>query len=233
MKPINCQVQAITALTENVYEVLLKPQQVVDYSAGQYLQVVLSPEDKRPFSIASCPGDDLIELQIGAFSENAWSMQVIDHLKNNQQVSIEIPGGTAQLRIDSKRPIILVAGGTGFSYIKSILAELVKRDCKQPILVYWGLRDPSACYQLAQTKAMVDKLVDGKLTMVVENPDPQWQGRIGRVHEVLLADILSLDPYDIYLAGGFEMVCFLRNEFIKQGALKAHMYADAFAFMKE
>lgn len=231
MNTISCQVHSITPLTEHVYQVLLKPDKKIEFAAGQYLNFVMSEDDKRPFSIASSPNCDLIELQIGAFGEDSWAMQVIDRIKDNNTVSIEMPGGQAHLRSDSPRPIILLAGGTGFSYIKSILLDLVHRKVQQPVFVYWGLREPSACYQLEQTQALVDQLKCGQFVPVVELADKQWQGRVGKVHEPLLKDVLSLEPYDIYMAGRFDMVGFLRNEFIEHGGIKEHMYADAFAFI--
>ncbi len=231
MNTISCQVHTITPLTDTVFQVLLKPEQNVEFAAGQYLNFVMSEDDKRPFSIASSPNCELIELQIGAFAADSWAMQVIEHIKANDTVTIEMPGGNAQLRVDSSRPIILLAGGTGFSYIKSILIDLVNRNAKQPVFVYWGLREPSACYHLEQTQALVDKLSQGKFIPVVETADDTWQGRVGRVHEPLLHDLMGLESYDIYMAGRFDMVGFLRNEFIEKGALTEHMYADAFAFI--
>ena len=169
MKATSCKVQSIKPLTEHVYQVLLKPEQAVSFEAGQYLNFVMSEEDKRPFSIASAPKDDLIELQIGAFGADSWAMQVIDHIKENEQVTVEVAAGTAQLKTTSKRPIILLAGGTGFSYIKSILADLVERKFDQPVLVYWGLRDSSACYHLAETQALVNSLAHGQFTPCCRN----------------------------------------------------------------
>ena len=91
--------------------------------AGQYLNFVINDEDKRPFSIVISPNNDLIELQIGAFVADSYPMQVIDKIKqcfsDNHNVTVEIALGNAQLRTESERPLLL-AGGTGFSYIKSI-----------------------------------------------------------------------------------------------------------------
>ncbi|TLU64714.1 NAD(P)H-flavin reductase [Thalassotalea litorea] len=232
MNTISCNVQSITPLTAHVYQILLKPEKACDFKAGQYLSFVMSEDDKRPFSIASSPGDELIELQIGAFAADGWAMQVIDHIKANETVTVEMPAGNAHLREDSHRPVILLAGGTGFSYIKSILGQLVKSQTQRPVWVYWGLRDESACYQLAETKALVKQLPRAKFFPIVENATAHWQGRTGKVHEPLMEDIFSLEPYDIYLAGRFDMVGFLRDEFIRKGALPEHMYADAFAFIK-
>ena len=44
-------------------------------------------------------------------------------------------------------------------------------------------------------------------------------------------DVNNLVDYDIYLAGRFEMVAVVRGDFVEQGALIEHMYADAFAFI--
>ena len=235
MNVIDCQVQSLTPLTQYVYKVMLKPNQTVDFLPGQYLNFVMSDEDKRPFSIANAPGEALIELQIGAFGADSYPMQVIERIKiavaANETVSIEMPLGNAQLRTDSERPLLLLAGGTGFSYIKSMYEYLAKQKSDRTVLVYWGLREPSACYELAETQAIIERLPHASFIPVVENPDSDWQGKTGLVHQVVMHDIVSLEPYDIYLAGRFDMVGILRNDFIEHGALVEHMYADAFAFI--
>lgn len=231
MKMMTCQVVSLTPLTAHVYKALLKPSEAIDFSAGQYLNFVMSEEDKRPFSIASAPGAEHIELQIGAFGSDSYPMQVIEHIKANAEVTIEMPFGSAQLREDSQRPLLLIAGGTGFSYIKSMFEHLVAQSSQREVVVYWGLRDPSACYELDETAEMIGQLANGKFIPVIETPDDAWQGRVGMVHKVVMGDVDNLVDYDIYLAGRFEMVAAVREDFVAHGALVEHMYADAFAFI--
>jgi|TARA_R110002060_G_scaffold48372_4_gene59311 aquacobalamin reductase/NAD(P)H-flavin reductase len=231
MKVITCQVASLTPLTEHVYKALLKPNMPVDFSAGQYLNFVMSDEDKRPFSIASAPGAELIELQIGAFGSDSYPMQVIEHIKANTEVTVEMPFGNAQLRESSERPLLLIAGGTGFSYVKSMFEHLALKNSQREVIVYWGLRDTSACYELEQTAAMINKLANGKFIPVIEAPSADWKGRSGMVHKAVMDDVNNLVDYDIYLAGRFEMVAVVRGDFVEQGALIEHMYADAFAFI--
>ena len=235
MNTISCQIESLTSLTSHVYKVLLKPNEKVDFIPGQYLNFVMSEEDKRPFSIASSPNSEVIELQIGAFVADSYPMQVIDRLKacltNNDTVTIEIPLGHAQLRLESERPLLLLAGGTGFSYIKSMFEYLVEQKSTRPVIVYWGLREPSACYELDETTAKLAKLAHASFIPVVEHPNDTWQGKTGLVHQAVLNDIVSLEPYDIYLAGRFDMIGLIRTDFIAQGAIREHMYADAFAFI--
>lgn len=235
MKTISCQIVSLTSLTAHVFKVLLKPDEKIGFIAGQYLNFVMSDEDKRPFSIASSPNSDLIELQIGAFIADSYPMQVIEHIKSAQaedkSVTIEMASGNAQLRTESERPLLLLAGGTGFSYIKSMFEYLAEQKSQRHIMVYWGLRELAAAYELEETAAIIAKLPHANFIPVIENASEKWQGKTGLVHQAVMHDIVSLEPYDIYLAGRFEMVGAIRSDFIEHGALQEHMFADAFAFI--
>lgn len=241
MNTVNCQIVSLTSLTPHVFKALLKPGVKVDFTPGQYLNFIMSDDDKRPFSIASSPNSDLIELQIGAFASDSYPMQVIERIKSAQadkkSVTIEIPLGSAQLRTESVRPLLLLAGGTGFSYIKSMFEYLAEQNSKRHIMVYWGLRELTAAYELEETAAIIAKLPHANFIPVIENvpknvnENKVWQGKTGLVHQAVMHDIVSLEPYDIYLAGRFEMVGAIRSDFVEHGALLEHMYADAFAFI--
>jgi aquacobalamin reductase/NAD(P)H-flavin reductase len=108
---------------------------------------------------------------------------------------------------------------------------LVQQQSQRKVIVYWGLRDQSACYELNKTQNTIDNLVNGSFHAVVETPNDEWQGRKGIVHEVVMKDIKHLAQYDIYLAGRFDMVGAVRRDFIAQGADINQMYADAFAYI--
>jgi aquacobalamin reductase/NAD(P)H-flavin reductase len=235
MKTVSCQIESLTNLTSHVYKILLKPSEKVDFIAGQYLNFIMSDEDKRPFSIASSPNSELVELQIGAFAADSYPMQVIERIKasyeNGEAISIEIPLGTAQLRTESDRPLLLLAGGTGFSYIKSMFEFLAEQKSQRQVTVYWGLREQSAVYELEKTAQTIAQLANANFIPVVENADENWQGKTGLVHQAAMSDITSLAGYDIYLAGRFEMVGAIRTDFVDHGAELEHMYADAFAYI--
>lgn len=231
MNEIKCQIASIEALTPYVYKVLLKPEQTVSFIAGQYLNFVLNADDKRPFSIASSPNNELIELQIGAFSADSYPMQVIEHIKNNKEVMVELPLGNAELRTESTKPLLLIAGGTGFSYIKSMFEYLSQQKSSRKVVVYWGLREASACYELAESAEIISRLEQGEFYPVVEAPHDSWNGKVGMVHQVVMNDIKNLEDFDIYLAGRFDMVGIIRDDFIARGVSKDSMFADAFAYI--
>lgn len=237
MQILKAEVVAISPLTEFVHKVILKPQQPVSFEAGQYMQLVLDEKDKRAFSIASRPSlCDEIELHIGASGADSYAMQSLEHLrqahKNNTFVDIEAGLGVSQLRLQCDRPIILLAGGTGFSYVKSMADHLAEINCDRPVLFYWGVKDESALYAHKEMQTWADSHEHFEFIPVVENPSANWQGHTGFVHKAVMQDIVSLEPYDIYMAGRFDMIGVVRDDFLAHGAIRENMYADAFAFIK-
>ena len=218
---IIADVVSIEAVTDYVHIVKLKPTEPAHFLAGQYLQVVLGAEDKRIFSIASSPNADLIELHIGAGPDDAYPRGALDHMASNKSVTLEIGLGHAHLQSASERPIILMAGGTGFSYVKSIADYLAETKPNHTVLLYWGARDQTSLYASEYLTEWADKHRHFQYIPVIENATDNWQGHTGYVHHAVMSDIISLEPYDIYLAGPFKMAVITREDFInKNGALK-------------
>lgn len=231
-------VVSIEPLTAGVSKVLLAPQEPVGYQAGQYLQVFLSDSDKRPFSIASAPDADLIELQIGGNVTDAFASQALAHLREHHDagkaVLVQVGLGDAFLRQDSSRPVILLAGGTGFSYVYSIAQQLRAAQPERSVQLFWGLRDESGLYY--QDLLAGWQSDSFHVVTVLQDPKQAWAGPTGLVHEAVLAHVnttgASLADFDIYIAGPFPMVGAVRDAFLAAGAVRAHMYADAFAWLK-
>lgn len=237
MQLVKANVASIAPLTEFVYKVELVPSEAVTFEAGQYLQLVLGEKDKRAFSIASRPSQqNLLELHIGASEENAYAMQALEHLKqhhaNGTQADLEVGLGNSQLRTESQLPIVLLAGGTGFSYVKSMADHLAEVNSDRTVLFYWGVRDESALYAKAEMEAWAQSKANFNFIPVVEHASESWKGHTGFVHKAVMQDIVSLEPYEIYMAGRFDMIGPVRDDFIAHGAIRENMYADAFAFIK-
>lgn len=230
MSRIRCQIEQLTPMSDTVFKAVLTPEQPLDFKPGQYLTVVMSEEDKRPFSIASSPLDGKIELHIGASVAESFAMQVVDRLRQESHIEIEAPFGEAYLRHDSGRPRILIAGGTGFSYIHSLLDTLLRQGDSQTTFLYWGARDPDAMY----LKALADQWASQfpHLTFIPVFDDAVPGHRQGTVIDAVCEDFVSLHDYDVYIAGRFEMAGAARERFRQQGVLDAHLYGDAYAFMK-
>jgi len=231
MPQITCNVASIEKLNAFLYRVFLAPTSSAPFKAGQYVSVVMGEGDKRHFSIANIPSNDLIELHIGATEDNKYAMQVVEKMQSGEPIEVEIANGDAYLRESSTRPIILMAGGTGFSYVKSLLEQIVESDLQNPVYLYWGVKEYSHFYFEEQAKSWSIEHQNIHFHPVVELPEIHWQGKHGYVHQAVLDEFNDLSEFDIYIVGRFEMAKVAHEDFIKKGALIDHIYGDAFAFI--
>lgn len=233
MPTLNCKVVSVESITDTVYRVRLQPEGEFSFRAGQYLMVVMGEKDKRPFSIASTPSEkQYIELHIGASELNLYAMAVMDRILKENEILIDMPHGNAWLREDSERPLLLIAGGTGYSYVCSILLDALERNPKREISLYWGGRELSHLYDFEMLEALSLKYPQLNIVPVVEHPEDGWRGRSGTVISAVMQDYTSLAEHDIYIAGRFEMAKIARERFCaERNADEAHLYGDAFAFL--
>lgn len=236
MKTIRCKIEQISPFNDAVFQVTLKPETAFDFKAGQYLCIVMGEKDKRPFSIASAPDAKHIELHIGAAVSESYPMQVVEKLKqclqDNTEIEIEVPGGEAHFRSDSQRPRLLIAGGTGFSYIKSIVEQQIALGQTIETQLYWGCRTQEAMYYEKIARQWHDAHPWLHFIPVIEEANQDWQGKEANLLEQIKTDFTSLIGFDIYIAGRFDMVGAAREVFRSMGVDEAHLYGDAFAFIK-
>ncbi|MGQ8366979.1 NAD(P)H-flavin reductase [Glaciecola sp. 1036] len=231
MKFTHAEVLEVATLTAFVKKVVLKPTTAVSFKAGQYLQVVMGEKDKRPFSIASAPDDsNNIELHIGATPENAYAYDVLTKAIETKTLDIEVGLGDAYLR-ENTHPLIIVAGGTGYSYAKSILYHVISAQPERPVTLYWGAKQLADLYEFEALEALSKLNPHFIFVPVVETPEQDWAGKTGLVHEAVLDDIDDLSSHEVYTAGRFEMAATIRDTFIPKGLDKERLFGDAYAFI--
>ncbi|KPD03687.1 NAD(P)H-flavin reductase [Moellerella wisconsensis ATCC 35017] len=230
---LSCKVTSVESITETVYRVILLPAGPFDFKAGQYLMVVMDERDKRPFSMASTPSNkETIELHIGASEINLYAMAVMDRILDQRCIDIDIPHGKAWFRENSRNPMILIAGGTGFSYTHSILLAALIEDPAREITFYWGGRELAHLYDLGELQALSEQHPNLKIIPVVEQPEEHWRGRTGTVLSAVLDDFGDLANHEIYIAGRFEMAKVARERFCNErNADKEKLFGDAYEFI--
>lgn len=235
---IECKVKLIEPLASNTFRILLHPETPIAFKAGQYLMVVMGEKDKRPFSIASspCRNNGELELHIGAAEHNAYAIEVVEAMNqafaDGTCIEIDAPHGDAWLQEDVQHPLLLIAGGTGFSYVRSILDHCISQQLSQAIYLYWGAKDSSQLYALDELKLIAEQNSNVHFVPVIENNEEHWQGKVGNVLQAIEQDFDSLADFDIYIAGRFEMAGAARDQFTdRKQANRERMYADAYAFI--
>lgn len=202
------------------------------FLAGQYLQVILPDGRRRPYSMANPPHEnDGLQLHVRREPGGAFSDGLLPALQPGDLLAVELPHGDFWLREDSQRPLVLVAGGTGFAPIKSILDHIVRKRIARPVTLYWGGRVPADLYAPQQVDKWKAALPGLRYEAVVSRPpgDGSWSGRTGRLPEAVLADFADLSGHEVYACGAPAMVAALREACIAQRGLPDdRFFSDAF-----
>lgn len=229
---LSCQAGITRQLAEYVWEVSIDLPKAVEFQAGQYLQVVMGERDKRPFSIASEPAEHhQWLLHVGATPDNDYAGEVLEAIKQSGQLTIEAPAGDAGLQLPVQRPIVLIAGGTGFSYTYSILQKLLSDGLSEPVYLFWGARQRQDLYLHDALEQLANDHPLFHYKPVLEEAPTGWDYLVGLVHHAAMAELPNLTECDIYMAGRFEMVRVIRDDFTAKGVPMAQLHADALAFI--
>ena len=228
-----CRVQQVDHLAHDVVRLWLKlpEDQRLQFRAGQYLDFVLADGSKRAFSIANAPEDDaLIELHIRHVDGGKFTDWVFGQMKDKTILRIEAPHGGFVLDNESTRPWLFIGGGTGFAPLKSQIEHSFHKGTTRPMALYWGVRSKRDLYLPDLPEQWVTEHSNFRYVPVLSEPDADWEGRNGFVHEAVLEDIPNLADHDIYMAGPPIMVKSARDAFRAKGVPDAQMHYDSFEY---
>ncbi len=236
VRTLPCRVIRKEHLSPDVVRLCLKlpEQQRLQFFAGQYLDFILRDGRKRAFSIANAPHDDAaIELHVRHVPQGQFTDYVFNDLQEKTILRIQGPLGTFYLREDSDRPLILVGGGTGFAPLKAMIEHAFYVGIERPMQLYWGVRARRDLYLPDLPLAWARAHPHFTYTPVLSEPDPDWQGRTGFVHEAVAADHPDLSGVDCYLSGPPPMVEAGRRACEARGLPRDHLFSDAFEYAPE
>ncbi|HNI73497.1 MAG TPA: FAD-binding oxidoreductase, partial [Accumulibacter sp.] len=220
-------------LTDDVMEIRLQlPEgESLAFKAGQYLNIILDDGQRRAFSFANPPHQaGLIELQIRLMPGGLFTTHVFSAMKVGDELSFEGPLGDFTLR-ESSRPIVFVAGATGFAPVKSMVEDAFHRGLKREIHLYWGVRRLKDLYLPELPAGWAREHANFHFIPVLSEPETEdgWQGRTGLVHEAILEDFPELKQHEIYACGSVRMVEAIFPFLKKQGAEDSACFSDAFS----
>jgi len=228
----NATVARMERMAPDVMRVMLEVEggERISFYAGQYLNVILEDGAKRSFSFATPPQSGPIELHIRRIEGGRFTGHVFEGMKAGERLRFEGPLGSFFLREDSDKPIIFVAGSTGFAPVKSMLEYAFSRGMKRRMLLYWGAKSLKDLY-LADLPRQWEASHDNfRFVPVLSEPAPEdrWQGRTGLVHAAILADFPDLAAYQVYACGSAAMVEAAYPAFRAHGLRQDDCFSDVF-----
>lgn len=226
------RIDAIETLAEDLIRltVSLPGGERIVFAAGQYINIVLDDGQRRAFSFANAPHDnERIELHIRRIPDGRFTGHVFTGMKVGDALCFEGPLGGFTLR-EGERPILFVAGATGFAPVKSIVEDAFQRGLHRPMWLYWGVRRRQDLYMADLAERWQREHDNFHFVPVLSHAEPAdaWTGRCGLVHEAMLADFPDMTGYEVYVCGSVKMVEAAVPAFIGHGLGEDLCFFDAF-----
>ena len=203
------------------------------YLAGQYLDVLLPAGKRRAFSIANAPHTGpQVELHIRHVAGGDFTHRVFTELKSGDILRVEGPLGTFVPREHSERPMLFVAGGTGFAPVKALIEHFSHLGTQRPMALYWGARAPEDLYLRGLPENWAAACPALRFHAVISDAERIGASglRSGFVHEAVLEDHADLSGFDVYMSGPPALIDAGRRAFVDAGLPEDRLYYDSFDY---
>ncbi|MBJ7556744.1 NAD(P)H-flavin reductase [Marinomonas spartinae] len=237
MKDVIATVNSVALINHNVYEVTLQVEEMT-FIAGQYLMIALPSGEKVPYSIGSAPHElPKLSLYILVSEPDSLAQKVIEHIKNQVTIQLKIPGGDCHIACDAfqqhaqqAKPVLLIAGGTGFAQMKSIYESLQAQNYQGNISFYWGVRTPEDVFMTDWIQQAQHQHTTASFNVVVNEANMDWQGRTGWLYEAILEDHPDLSDSLAIFSGSVNMVYGTLDQLENHYLKTENCLSDVFAF---
>ncbi|MCK6516170.1 2Fe-2S iron-sulfur cluster binding domain-containing protein [Myxococcota bacterium] len=215
--------------TESVAVLHLLPPPGLRPLAGQLLHLIREDGLSRPYSVASLPDDNLVELHVRQVPGGQMSTTLCDAAPIGARFGVRGPFGDCTLRAEEQdRPLLLVGVGTGLAPMVGLARDADAHAWRAPVtLIHAGLTaaalyEPEALLTLAASWPGLDWR-----RVVLQGPAPEGV-EIGDVVEVTKRGYAAAPGARVYLCGDAAVVNRLRRALFLAGASLSALHADPF-----
>lgn len=225
-------VESVEDIAPSVRRVVIRLDQPLAFNPGQYIQLNLPNGDTRPYSVASTPADPHhIELHIKR-SDNGVATEgwVFKDLAAGDHVGLSGPYGRFSFRPKRDKPLLLLGSGTGLAPLKSIVKHIAETanesGWSQEVVLYHGVRTEADLYDRAWFEALAAE--HEWFTYRPALSRGEWQGRTGRVPELLAEDYPRAAGNVAYICGSPDMVDDTMKALMKARLFPRDIYREDF-----
>lgn len=232
-RTVQAKVVDVRSISHDVFRVELQipRRRELSFHAGQYLAVLLPETDPCYFSIASSPSAEHIELHIQAAPDWVSAQKVIEALSSGQDVTLQLPLGKACLAAAPDKPVLLVAAGTGFAQMKSLVEYLQETDFDQPVSLFWGVRKHEDMYLRSLAQRWAREWPPFRFLPVVgDDEDNDWGGHHDQLVRAVLASGLDWRHVEVHASGSPTMVYTLMDALMDAGLPQQAFFSDVLEY---
>jgi len=198
------EVQCVSDSTISFSLQLDRPEDL-DFLPGQYVNVTIPGTSlTRSYSFSSAPGATQASFVVRNVPNGRMSEFLSKQAKIGEAMSFTGPYGSFYLR-EVKRPVLMLAGGTGIAPFLSMLDVLAAHGFSQPVRLVFGVTNDMDLVALEKLDAISARHPQFTYRTCVAAADSQHP-RKGYVTQHIEPEWLNAGDVDMYLCGPVAMV---------------------------
>lgn len=195
---------------------------------GQYVNIrVPGTDQRRSYSFSSAPGAEALSFLVRDIPRGLMSTWLREGAAPGTMLEFIGPAGSFYLR-EVKRPLLLLAGGTGLAPFLSMLGTLAASGTPQPVHLVYGVTNDTDLVEVARLEEYAARIPGFTFATCVA-AKASTHARRGYVTAHIEPDHLNGGDVDIYLCGPPPMVDAVRAWLGEQGVTPANFYYEKFA----
>ena len=195
---------------------------------GQYVNLqVPGSEHSRAYSFSSLQRDGEVSFLIRNVPGGLMSSFLTGLAKAGDTMTLAGPLGSFYLR-DIRRPLLLLAGGTGLAPFTAMLEKIAEQGSAHPVHLIYGVTNDFDLVEVDRLEALAARIPNFTFSACVANPDSQYPNK-GYVTQHIEPVHLNEGDVDVYLCGPPPMVEAVSQYIREQGITPANFYYEKFA----
>lgn len=205
----------------------------IEFKPGQFVLLYADIQNngitervKRSYSITSSPLEkEHIELTIQKIPNGKLTPHFIDNVSMGDIFEISNAQGKFIYSDDIKN-IVLIAGGTGISPMRSIMKYCVEKGLNTKITLIYSTRSPDYILYKNDLEDF-DKNPNINIIYTMTGPSDNWTGQRGRINnDIIMNNVQGINTNTYYLCGSLDFIRTIVNILRKLGVDRKKIKRD-------
>ncbi|MDH4566969.1 2Fe-2S iron-sulfur cluster binding domain-containing protein [Pseudomonas sp. BN414] len=223
-------ISAVRQLSDSTIALSIKGESLskLAFLPGQYVNLkVPGSEQTRAYSFSSLQKDGEVSFLIRNVPGGLMSSFLTGLAKAGDNMSLAGPLGSFYLR-DIRRPLLLLAGGTGLAPFTAMLEKIAEEGSEHPLHLIYGVTNDFDLVEMDKLEAFAARIPNFTYSACVANPESSYPQK-GYVTQHIAPKHLNDGDVDVYLCGPPPMVEAVSHYIREQGISPANFYYEKFA----
>ena len=229
--------KSVTPLVKEL-SFFVPPKLNLNFQPGAHMEIYDNNNDvKKKYSIINNPSEskklnkNILKFLITKNDKKGLSQFIHDKVKAGDILKLRGPFFSFQYKINNKKPILAIAGGSGLSPILSIVKNILFKNKDLTVMVFQSVRNRDEILKMDTLYTLKEKYKNFsfKITLTREEPKSNSQFLFGRVDASLHRIFKDLSTHQLLIAGSDG---FVENSYayaIKLKAKKENIFFEKFS----